>query len=74
MNRITIAVLGVFAFLLLAVTADPVFADCGCGGGGRRGPPTRSTVSGLGVGLAGIGLAWGFMWIGLRLVGRVTRK
>jgi hypothetical protein len=73
MNRITIALIGMFAFLLLAVSAEPVFADCGCGGG-RRGPPTRSTVSGLGMGLAGIGMAWGLMWIGNRLVGWVARK
>ena len=71
MTRFSTLILAVFACLLLVAIAEPVFADCGCGGGSRR-TPTR--LSGLGVGLVGIGFAWGFTWIGFRLVGRVTRK
>jgi hypothetical protein len=40
----------------------------------RRSGPFRSCGSGMGVGLAGIGLAWGFMWIGNRYAGRVAGR
>ena len=47
----------------LPVTADPprrgVFRTCG---------------SGMGVGLAGIGVAWGLMWVGTRCASRITRR
>jgi hypothetical protein len=39
----------------------------------RRTGPFRSCGSGMGVGLAGIGLAWGLMWAGTRFAGRVAR-
>src|SRR5262245_30707437 len=39
----------------------------------RRTGPFRSCGSGMGVGLAGIGLTWGLMWIGHRYAGRVAR-
>ena len=73
MNRLSLTVIAVFACMLLLLTAEPVFADCGCGGP-RRPPTTHSSLSGLGVGLAGVALAWGVMWIGIRLVGRINRK
>lgn len=31
----------------------------------------RTCGSGMGVGLAGVGLAWGVLWLGTRFVGRV---
>jgi hypothetical protein len=37
----------------------------------RRTGPFRSCGSGLGLGLLGIGLAWGLMWIGTRHGGRI---
>lgn len=33
----------------------------------------RSCGSGAGLGLAGIGLSWGMLWLGTRFVGRVSR-
>jgi hypothetical protein len=38
----------------------------------RRSGPFRSCGSGMGLGLAGIGMAWGFMWVGNRYAGRVA--
>jgi hypothetical protein len=40
----------------------------------RRNGPFRSCGSGMGVGLAGIGVAWGLMWVGTRYAGRITRR
>ncbi|MBN9118302.1 MAG: hypothetical protein J0I06_03930 [Planctomycetes bacterium] len=40
----------------------------------RRTGPFRSCGSGAGPGLAGIGAAWGMLWLGNRLVGRVSRR
>jgi hypothetical protein len=37
----------------------------------RRTGPLRSCGSGAGPGLAGIGLAWGALWLGTRFVGRI---
>ncbi len=74
MNRLSI-LMGLFACLLLVASAEPAFADClGGGGGNKRGTPTRAGISPLGVGLAGIGLSWGVMWIGTRVAGWVARK
>jgi hypothetical protein len=39
----------------------------------RRTGPFRSCGSGMGVGLAGIGIAWGMMWVGTRYAARMTR-
>lgn len=39
----------------------------------RKTGPFRSCGSGMGTGLAGIGLAWGMLWLGNRFTGR-TRK
>jgi len=39
----------------------------------RRTGPFRSCGSGAGLGLAGIGVAWGLMWIGTRYAGRIVR-
>jgi len=39
----------------------------------RRTGPFRSCGSGAGAGLAGIGLAWGLMWVGHRYSARVAR-
>ncbi len=35
--------------------------------------PFRSCGSGAGLGFAGIGVAWGLMWVGHRFVGRVRK-
>ena len=40
----------------------------------RRTGPFRSCGSGAGIGFAGIGLAWGLMWIGNRYAGRISRR
>ncbi|MCE9560942.1 MAG: hypothetical protein K8U57_02700 [Planctomycetes bacterium] len=40
----------------------------------RRTGPFRSCGSGIGTGFAGIGLAWGLMWIGNRFASRVRRN
>jgi hypothetical protein len=40
----------------------------------RRTGPFRSCGSGMGLGLAGIGVAWGMFWLGSRFVGRVSRR
>jgi hypothetical protein len=40
----------------------------------RRTGPFRSCGSGAGIGLAGIGIAWGMMWVGTRYAGRVRRQ
>jgi hypothetical protein len=40
----------------------------------RRTGPFRSCGSGMGVGLAGIGLAWGLFWVGNRFAGRVRDR
>jgi hypothetical protein len=40
----------------------------------RRTGPFRSCGSGVGAGLAGIGVAWGLMWAGNRFAGRVAKK
>jgi hypothetical protein len=40
----------------------------------RRNGPFRSCGSGMGLGLAGIGIAWGLMWVGTRLAGRLGAK
>jgi len=44
-----------------------------------RDPPKRTGLfhscgSGMGAGLAGIGLAWGMLWLGNRFSGRVSRN
>ena len=39
----------------------------------RRTGPFRSCGSGMGAGLAGIGIAWGLMWVGHRCAARVAR-
>ena len=40
----------------------------------RRTGPFRSCGSGMGTGLAGIGLAWGLFWVGNRFAGRVRAR
>jgi hypothetical protein len=40
----------------------------------RRTGPFRSCGSGMGLGLAGVGTAWGLMWVGHRYAGRVARR
>jgi hypothetical protein len=40
----------------------------------RRTGPFRSCGSGMGLGLAGIGIAWGLMWAGTRYAGRFAAK
>ena len=40
----------------------------------RRTGPFRSCGSGMGLGLAGIGIAWGLMWVGTRYAARVASK
>jgi hypothetical protein len=40
----------------------------------RRTGPFRSCGSGMGVGLAGIGVAWGLMWVGTRYAGRIAKS
>jgi hypothetical protein len=40
----------------------------------RRTGPFRSCGSGAGAGLAGIGIAWGLMWVGHRYAARVARR
>ena len=40
----------------------------------RRTGPFRSCGSGMGLGLAGIGIAWSLMWVGTRYAGRVASK
>ena len=39
----------------------------------RRTGPFRSCGSGMGVGLAGIGVAWGLTWVGTRYAGRIAK-
>jgi len=39
----------------------------------QRTGPFRSCGSGMGLGLAGIGLAWGMFWLGNRFAGRIAR-
>ncbi|MCI0704396.1 MAG: hypothetical protein L0241_25340 [Planctomycetia bacterium] len=39
----------------------------------QRTGPFRSCGSGMGLGLAGIGLAWGMFWLGNRFAARVSR-
>jgi hypothetical protein len=74
MTRIRVALLGLAACLALVASTDPAFADCAGGGGGRKGGTPRSDASPLGVGLAGVALAWGLMWAGLRFAGKTNRK
>jgi hypothetical protein len=40
----------------------------------RRTGPFRSCGSGMGLGLAGVGLAWAALWLGNRFAGRVSRR
>jgi hypothetical protein len=40
----------------------------------KRTGPFRSCGSGMGLGLAGIGAAWGMFWLGNRFAGRVSRR
>ena len=40
----------------------------------RRTGPFRSCGSGMGAGLAGIGIAWGLMWVGTRYGSRWIKR
>lgn len=67
------------AGVIVLGTAAPILADCGCGPGVRpqrvdSGATRKSSMSGLGIGLAGIGLSWVAMWIGFRMTGSWRRK
>jgi hypothetical protein len=60
--------LWLFAFGLLAVEAAPLWANAPVPNLAqpKRTGPFRSCGSGMGLGLAGIGMAWGMLWLGNR--------
>jgi hypothetical protein len=57
-----------------AARANPAPPPDWKSGDTRRSGPFRSCGSGAGVGLAGIGVTWGLMWVGTRYASRVARR
>jgi hypothetical protein len=72
MSSARVVCLVLVAFLCVAADASLARADMPPGGWGGRSGPFRSCGSGIGTGLAGIGLAWAALWTGHRFAKRKT--
>jgi len=68
------ACLGLVVAVIVMTETPTLLADMPPGGFGGRTGPFRSCGSGMGTGFAGIGLAWGLMWVGNHFASRVSRR